>query len=169
MISNRRLPKRSIIGTKVCAQRQDGHFHPGVIDCQLSELMNGVTYSVRFDDGHEKTVHSKWIVGPGFQQVTELFLERDQRVFITLNGREVSGTVVKHDPGSDDVCIDISLQTGEHFEVNKKLEEVRLLESRKSARLVDQATDYSKLADVHTNDTKRRTVSHVIDVPNKSR
>ncbi|KAL5013204.1 hypothetical protein ScPMuIL_007474 [Solemya velum] len=170
MLSNRRLAKRSIIGTKVSAQRQDGYFHPGVIDCQLGEVINGVTYLIRFDDGQEKSVHSKWIVGPGFQQVTDHFLERGQCVYTTLNGREVCGGVVKHDPGSGDVCIGISLPTGESIEVTRKLEEVRLLKSRKSARLVDQDTDYSKLADIHSNhDIKRRTVSHVIDVPNKSR
>lgn len=48
------------------------------------------------------------------------------------------------------------------IEVKKRLEEVRLLESRRSARLADQDTDFAKLADM-AND--RRRASHSIDVP----
>lgn len=50
------------------------------------------------------------------------------------------------------------------IELNKRLEEVRLLESRRSARLADQDrdTDFAKLADM-AND--RRRASHNIDVP----
>lgn len=49
-------------------------------------------------------------------------------------------------------------------EVKKRLEEVRLLESRRSARLADQErdTDFAKLADM-AND--RRRASNSIDVP----
>lgn len=49
------------------------------------------------------------------------------------------------------------------FEVQKKLEEVRLLESRKSARLADQDTDFARLADMAGD--RKRTASHTIDVP----
>lgn len=50
------------------------------------------------------------------------------------------------------------------IEVKKRLEEVRLLESRRSARLADQErdTDFAKLADM-AND--RRRASNSIDVP----
>lgn len=48
--------------------------------------------------------------------------------------------------------------------MKKRLEEVRLLESRRSARLAesDRDTDFAKLADM-AND--RRRASHSIDVP----
>ncbi|KAL3280807.1 hypothetical protein HHI36_004038 [Cryptolaemus montrouzieri] len=49
------------------------------------------------------------------------------------------------------------------FEVQKKLEEVRLLESRKSARLADQDTDFARLADMSGD--RKRPASHTIDVP----
>ncbi|CAH1999254.1 unnamed protein product, partial [Acanthoscelides obtectus] len=49
------------------------------------------------------------------------------------------------------------------FEVQKRLEEVRLLESRKSARLADQDTDFARLADMAGD--RKRTASHTIDVP----
>lgn len=48
------------------------------------------------------------------------------------------------------------------IELKKRLEEVRLLESRRSARLADSDTDFAKLADM-AND--RRRASHNIDVP----
>lgn len=49
------------------------------------------------------------------------------------------------------------------LEVRKRLDEVRLLESRKSARLQDQDTDFARLADMAGD--RRRTVSGSIDVP----
>jgi hypothetical protein len=51
------------------------------------------------------------------------------------------------------------------FELMKKLEEVRLLESRRSPRLADQErdTDFARLADMAGD--RRRSSSHSIDVP----
>lgn len=50
------------------------------------------------------------------------------------------------------------------LEVKKRLDEVRLLESRRSARLADQPrdTDFARLADMAGD---RRRASHNIDVP----
>jgi hypothetical protein len=52
------------------------------------------------------------------------------------------------------------------LELKKKLEEVRLLESRRSARLVDQNkdTDFARLADM-AGDRRARAASNNIDVP----
>lgn len=57
----------------------------------------------------------------------------------------------------------ISLQAS--FELVKKLEEVRLSESRRSPRLADQErdTDFARLADMAGD--RRRSSSHSIDVP----
>ncbi|XP_033607206.1 zinc finger protein 704 isoform X3 [Cryptotermes secundus] len=49
------------------------------------------------------------------------------------------------------------------MELKKRLEEVRLLESRKSARLMDQDTDFARLADMSGD--RKRPSSHSIDVP----
>lgn len=51
------------------------------------------------------------------------------------------------------------------FELVKKLEEVRLAESRRSPRLADQAcdTDFARLADMGTD--RRRSTSYSIDMP----
>jgi hypothetical protein len=43
------------------------------------------------------------------------------------------------------------------IEVIKKLDDVRVLESRKSARLMDQTTDFARLADM--SDRKRSSSS----------
>lgn len=56
------------------------------------------------------------------------------------------------------------LQTGVRQDVKKRIEDIRLLESRKSARLADQDTDFAKLADMST-DRKERKPSQTIDVP----
>ena len=50
------------------------------------------------------------------------------------------------------------------LELKKPLEEIRLLESRRSARLADQErdTDFARLADMASD---RRRASHSIDVP----
>lgn len=50
------------------------------------------------------------------------------------------------------------------LELKKRLEEVRLLESRRSARIadMDRDTDFARLADMAGD---RRRASHSIDVP----
>lgn len=49
------------------------------------------------------------------------------------------------------------------IELKKRIEEVRLLESRKSARLMDQDTDFARLADMAAD--RKRTSSNSIEVP----
>lgn len=63
-----------------------------------------------------------------------------------------------------DICSFFSFQTGVRQDVKKRIEDIRLLESRKSARLADQDTDFAKLADMST-DRKERKPSQTIDVP----
>lgn len=176
MFGNKRLAKRSIIGTRVCALwPQDGRYYPGVIQSQVSEetITSSAVYVIKFDDGFSHHIKSRNIIGPGFQPVPSAILKRGQKVFLTLNGREVCGVVLRHDRDIDEVVVSLKTPSGEDFDTARRLEEVRLLESRKSARLVDQAdTDYSKLADLqlctmndHHTTNKRRIPSHVIDVP----
>ena len=57
----------------------------------------------------------------------------------------------------------------------KKIEEVRLLESRKSARLINSDTDFSKLADLNISQSNvtaaeqaRKAISKAIEVPQRS-
>lgn len=196
MSGNRRLAKRSIVGTKISAKCQDGRFYTGVIQALRSppdsgdannclnnvsgEFINtsnnirgfgqgaATSYSVKFENGQILEVSPKSIIGPGFQSVSSVHLLEGQKVYITLNGREVTGTVQSHDRRTNEVTILVRvLATCDFLEVSKKLEDVRLLESRKSARLVDQDQDYSKLADFQP-EVKKRAVSHNIEVPSKT-
>ncbi|ESO95619.1 hypothetical protein LOTGIDRAFT_239410 [Lottia gigantea] len=168
MFGSRRLAKRSIVGTKVSALYQDGRYYTGVIQSQISEDPRQTLqlFSVKFEDGSVKSVTANNIIGQGFESVQNKNLRTGQKVYITLNGREVSGTVLVHDGVSDEVLISLEQVPGESKQILRMIDEIRLLESRKSARLSDQDTDYSKLADFNT-DSKRRTVSHFIDVPSQ--
>ncbi|KAL8623689.1 hypothetical protein ACOMHN_004754 [Nucella lapillus] len=168
MSGTKRLAKRSILGTRVSALwQQDGRYYPGVIRAQAAEETpsSKALYAVQFDDGFEATVTGKDIIGQGFQTGPSGRLKHGQKVFVTMNGREVWGIVAHHDRRIDEVVISLKQGNGEEITINRKVDEVRLMESRKSARLVDLATDYSKLADIQLSEPKRRAVSHSIDVP----
>ena len=169
MFGTRRLAKRSIVGSKISARRQNGRYYPGVIQSQYVEEgpFSDAIYNILFEDGLEGLVPGKNIIGPGFQSTTTAVLKSGQNVFLTLNGREVNGTVARHNRDNDEVIVSVALQNGDEVDLTKRLDEVRLLKSRKSARLQDQDTDYSKLADLQLSEAKKRTVSQGIDVPAK--
>ena len=103
--------------------------------------------------------------------VSSIKMKQGQKVFVTYNGREIQGVVLRHDTLNDEILICARLNNGENrdIEITRKLDDVRLIESRKSARLQDQDTDYSKLIEFPQPEAKKRAVSHVIDVPNKIR
>ncbi|KAH8342146.1 hypothetical protein KR074_000486 [Drosophila pseudoananassae] len=122
------------------------------------------------------------LIGPGFRSIMGIQLQPGQRVFLTYLGREQSGDVVQHDASKDEVVVKITttgnevvnshliyfpffLSIQEPIELKKRLEEVRLLESRRSARLADQDrdTDFARLADMSGD--RRRTTTHSIEVP----
>jgi hypothetical protein len=48
------------------------------------------------------------LIGPGFQAVTGFRLLPGQKVFLTYNGREVSGEVTSHQPHIDEVIVNIT-------------------------------------------------------------
>lgn len=169
MSTGRRLAKRSILGTRVSAPGQDGRYYSGIIQAlKTNEGDKGENvYSVLFDDDKTTTKELKEseLIGPGFQSVSCIKLKPGQKVYVTHNGREVSGVVIYHWPHIDEVQIRVSVNPNETMELKKKLEEVRLLESRKSARLHDQDQDYSRLAEYGPHEARKRPTSHVIDVP----
>uniref|UniRef100_A0A8D9AMP7 Zinc finger protein 395 n=1 Tax=Cacopsylla melanoneura TaxID=428564 RepID=A0A8D9AMP7_9HEMI len=183
MSTGKRIAKRSIIGTRVCAPGDDGKFYSGVIhavktpsNCSDIFTTVGMKYSIRFDPplpqgaAWNREYRDTELIGPGFQSVQNFHLLPGQKVYLTFNGREISGDIVQHDVNMDEVSVLICPPGYEGvIEMKKRLEEVRLLESRKSARLMDQDTDFARLADVGT-DRKRTTgtstsSSQHIDVP----
>ena len=164
MFGTRRLAKRSIIGTRVCAPWTDGKYYPGVIQSTSTWPNGEEVYTVMFDDSYSKTYMDKEIIGPGFQPITSAKLKPRQKVYITYNGREVAGSVLRL-ATADEMVINVQNGVDGDVQVNRKHEDIRLMMSRKSARLQDQDTDYSRLADLHPEPAKKRAVSHVIDVP----
>lgn len=166
MSTGKRLAKRSIIGTRVVALCDDGLFHSGVIHAVKTSRDDETSrYSVRFDASRRICVYKDCdLIGPGFQSVQSATLQPGQKVFLTYNGREVSGIVQHHNTNNDDVIVIISPPGHDgQLELRKRLDEVRLLESRKSARLMDQDTDFARLADMAGD--RKRASSHCIDVP----
>ncbi|XP_032674678.1 zinc finger protein 395 [Odontomachus brunneus] len=179
MSTGKRLAKRSIIGTRVCAPGEDGKYYCGVI-CAVKapqpvagESGQSVTsktlYSVRFDSvpgGHPPSAEflDRDLIGPGFGTVTSTRLVPGQKVYLTYNGREIHAEVTQHRQQLDEVDVVIAPNGQEGtMSLTKRIEEIRLLESRKSARLADQDTDFARLADMAGD--RKRASSHSIDVP----
>lgn len=179
MFGNRRPGKRSIIGTRVCAPNDDdGLYYPGVIQAIApatpgppgDPTAGGQSYFVLFDDGSSMTFGDRDLIGSGFRTFTAAHAKPGQVVYITHHGREVRGRIVKKDgrptvDEDDQVTVAVG-QCPDEVTVTIRIDDVRLVESRKSARLIDQEMDYIRLADLPTvSEGKKRTVSNVIDVP----
>ncbi|XP_072175482.1 zinc finger protein 704-like [Diadema setosum] len=157
----KRNSKRSIIGTRVGAMRPDGHYYPGIIRNMKSPRAGETLVEVAFEDGiHNCT--SDNIIGPGFRSMSSTHLKFNQPVFVTVNGREVRAIVQKHLKQTNEVLLK-TLDVSETI-VKHKIEDVRLLESRKLPRSMEQGTDFSKLADM-SSEAKKRPVSTNIEVP----
>ncbi|XP_066593493.1 zinc finger protein 395-like [Prorops nasuta] len=181
MSTGKRLAKRSIIGTRVCAPGADGKYYSGVIHAvktpasAASESGLSITpktrYSVRFDvvpGGRPPSPSTEYsdrdLIGPGFGSVTGTRLVPGQKVYLTYNGREIHAEVTQHREHLDEVDVLIAPNGQEGtMSLTKRIDEVRLLESRKSARLADQDTDFARLADMAGD--RKRASSHSIDVP----
>lgn len=116
------MAKRSIIGTRVCAPGEDGKYYSGVIQAvktpaTFAENTNCINltphtrYTVKFDlksavppKGYREYRECD-LIGPGFRSISGVQLLNGQRVYITFNGREVSGEVVVHQQTTDEVVI----------------------------------------------------------------
>lgn len=164
MSTGKRLAKRSILGTRVSAPF-DGLYYSGIIQAiknanPMDNSNEQTLYSVLFENkiNNRKVVldfMAQDLIGPGFQTISNVALNKGQKVFITYNGREVAACVDHHNVASDEVFLKVDLSAGSpatnqsavsHIEVRRRLDECRLSESRKSARLLELDTDYSKLA-----------------------
>lgn len=131
MTTNKRLAKRSIVGTRVVAPGPDKLYYSGTIqkvktqslgirDNNCIMLTPDTKYMVRFDIGQEMIGTSEYLgselIGPGFQSVMNVHLAPRQRVFITYNGRESVAEVLSHDFVKDEVCVRIP---GSNFDVSR--------------------------------------------------
>ena len=159
--TGKRIPKRSILGSRVSAKGQDGWWKIGVVVAMKTDesFLRMATTDQRFSvkmEGEKivREYRESDLVGPGFQSnIPNLqCLEAGQGVYITHGGREVGGVVIKHDLDEDQVVVAV-VGVGK---VDKRLEEVRLLESRKSSRLVNNDTDFSRLADFNIVEQRKK-------------
>lgn len=124
MSTGKRLAKRSIIGTRVCAKWADGMFYSGVIQAvktppdsnrvlKESNANSDTRYSVRFDGVDfpspriVKELADYELIGPGFRTVHGCEFQKGQKVYLTFNGRETSGVVESHRPDIDEVVVAI--------------------------------------------------------------
>lgn len=124
MSTGKRLAKRSIIGTRVCAPGEDGKYYSGVIQAVKTpanyaennnciNLTPNTRYSVRFDSRQGNLgrttaeFYENDLIGPGFQSVLGVELVQGQKCFVTFNGREICGEVCKHHAETDEVIIKI--------------------------------------------------------------
>jgi hypothetical protein len=126
MSTGKRLAKRSIIGTRVCAQGEDGIWYAGVIvsvktpsdpreNSNCINLTPNTRYSVRFDQKDVRSVglarefRDKELIGPGFKSIMDIKMKPGQKVYLTYNGRESAGEVILHDDLKDEVTVKIHL------------------------------------------------------------
>lgn len=178
MSTGKRIAKRSIVGTRVSVPvngipvQGQSLWLPAVIHSTRVlglETSYCVFFTVNDPDlrnilPSRKEYRAEQIIGPGFQPVTSIRrFAAGQKVFITFKGREVAGTVSHHNPAIDEVILTIDMTknkdsnsllestAGSCVQVRRRIEDIRLLESRKSARLVDSDQDYSRLLEPQNN------------------
>ena len=109
MSTGKRLAKRSILGTRVACNLEDGKYYAGVI-CAVKNIEEGgpSIYSVKIEgERRPRDLREGDIVGSGFTPVNSVKLRNGQKVYITHNSREVQGNVLYHRPNIDEVLIKV--------------------------------------------------------------
>ncbi|XP_041470025.1 zinc finger protein 704-like [Lytechinus variegatus] len=175
MLSNpKRTPKRSIIGTLASAMYSDGIFYPVLIRGIKARTPTGeFVYEVVREDGVAMDCQADTMVGPGFLPVSHTHLKFNQPVYTNLDGREVKAIVQKHRKQTNEVLLKSADASETNFK--RKLDDVRLLESRKIVKLTDHHHNHH-LTDSNRHDRlgeicpepKKRPVSTTIEVPSPS-
>uniref|UniRef100_A0A182S6G6 DUF4772 domain-containing protein n=1 Tax=Anopheles maculatus TaxID=74869 RepID=A0A182S6G6_9DIPT len=138
MSTGKRLAKRSIVGTRVCAPGTDGIWYSGKIEFVktgsdqqkepgrgtgtagtggnfLPGLTTPARYTVLFDNmkdvarlGLGREFRETELIGRGFRKIEDVKLKPGQKVFLTYNGRENTGEVIAHDDLKDEVKVRIA-------------------------------------------------------------
>ena len=103
MSTNKRIPKRSIIGSRVSVCCKDGVWRIGLVTAMRARedglIQVEKKFSVKLECSKRVEEFSEnEVIGPGFLSAipfgTELTM--GQHVFVTNNGREVEGKVCSH-------------------------------------------------------------------------
>uniref|UniRef100_A0A4W3JDV8 DUF4772 domain-containing protein n=1 Tax=Callorhinchus milii TaxID=7868 RepID=A0A4W3JDV8_CALMI len=141
---SRRLGKRSLLGALVHTPNPagDGMLIPGLIQAFRSHPGKGKSsYTVSFEDGRFKECGEDSIIGPGFQSLSSFSLIAGQEVFLTVNGREEVGLVETHNKERNEVQVHVA---GLGVRTLRRIEELRLMESRRSPRLQELEREHTR-------------------------
>ena len=96
MQTGRRIPKRSILGSRVSVECEDGVWRPA----NVTAMRPAGLFELRLAGGAGRVVVAGEgeLVGPGFLSCLPPFtkLLPGQRVWVTHSGREVQGEVALH-------------------------------------------------------------------------
>ncbi|XP_060687176.1 zinc finger protein 395-like isoform X1 [Hemiscyllium ocellatum] len=163
-VLSRRLGKRSLLGATVhtLSPSGSGILIPGVIQAyRLDSGKGNSSYTVSFEDGQFKEYSEDSIIGPGFQSLSRFKLYPGQRVYLTHSGREYVGLVEQHNHLDNEVLVyvkELDLRS------LRKIEDVRLAESRKSPRLQEQERENLRATSKQA-ESKRIHCSESIDIP----
>lgn len=165
--------KWSAVGTIVSAPIR-GFYYPGRVKAIKRSVDQAASspplYSVIFSDplgsltdqepnddqGLILDFTAEQLIGRGFGHITSALLCENQKVYITYRGREVGARVLKHE--EEDDMLRLVLDQADHQEMSVKLNEVRLLPSRKSGR-VQEHPDYSLLASGRRSPTEPEDIN----------
>ena len=130
MSTNKRIPKRSIIGSRVSACCKDGLWRIGLVTAMRSKedglIQMEKKFSVRLESSKRVEEFSEnEVMGPGFLSAIPLGtqLHMSQHVFVTHNGREVEGKVNRHDAAqvSYNICTFVIKQPHFHFHLRSQM------------------------------------------------
>ena len=167
-----RVGKRSIVGTRVAVPvtaAGETLYVPAVVHSTRVlglETSYCVFFTTAAHDSHDslrallpsrREYRAEQIIGPGFQSVSAVRrFATGQRVFLTHKGREVTGSVLRHDPMDGGLLLvqllpqppapDSLLEpppassAAPALLLTRRIDDVRLLESRKSQRLTSDVT-----------------------------
>ncbi|XP_041034983.1 zinc finger protein 395-like isoform X1 [Carcharodon carcharias] len=163
-VLSRRLGKRSLLGALVHTPSPsgDGILIPGVIQAfRLDPGRGNSFYTVSFEDGQFKEYSEESIIGAGFQSLSRFKLYPGQKVYLTHDGRECEGLVEQHNHVDNQVLIYV-----EELDLRslRRIEDIRLGESRKSPRLQELERDNGKATSNQAEAGKSQR-SESIDVP----
>lgn len=96
-------------------------------------------YAVTFDDGHKSEVSRDYIVGTGFQSMSDVQLKHGQRVLYSVGGHDYEADVLEHSVSQRQALV--SLNDGTELVVEPS--ELRLPEYRRRGSLDDGYTSAS--------------------------
>ncbi|XP_055332368.1 zinc finger protein 704-like [Paramacrobiotus metropolitanus] len=159
MSSSKRPAKRSLIGLRVAAKRDTGFYEPATVADVTNKQVAGASFAgaahpaqgdkllLKFDDGNQQWYLERQIIGQGFQSINSACLPVGQLVYCTVGHRETSGRIVGSVAGKSPQVFEIALEDGSERRIQRKQDDMRLIKSRKSARITaDKDKDYHSLA-----------------------